>query len=88
MAEDRLAGGGVGLEKVPTDMWIYQEIIHELRPDLIIETGTLHGGSGVLPRGRSADLVGHGRVVTIDIEHRDTAARNIRASAATSTAVG
>lgn len=29
--------------KCPMDMWIYQEIIAEIKPDLIIETGTFLG---------------------------------------------
>ena len=26
--------------KNPLDLWIYQEILHELKPDQIVETGT------------------------------------------------
>jgi cephalosporin hydroxylase len=37
---------GVELLKYPADLIVYQEIIHEIRPDLIVETGTHHGGSG------------------------------------------
>src|ERR1700735_4179074 len=36
---------GVPVNKFPTDLWIYQEILTELRPDWIIETGTSEGGS-------------------------------------------
>ncbi len=32
----------------PNDAWVLQEIIWELKPDLIIETGIAHGGSLVL----------------------------------------
>ncbi len=28
-------------------MWVYQEIIHEVKPDVIIETGTMDGGSAL-----------------------------------------
>src|SRR3990172_5815506 len=38
---------GVEVIKYPTDLVIYQEIIHEIRPDLIVETGTHHGGSAM-----------------------------------------
>jgi hypothetical protein len=38
---------GVVLYKFPTDLWVYQEIVHETRPTLIIETGTAHGGSAL-----------------------------------------
>jgi cephalosporin hydroxylase len=26
--------------KCPTDLWVYQELLHVTEPDLIIETGT------------------------------------------------
>src|SRR3954469_3611160 len=31
--------------KCPFDLWMYQEIIYDLRPGLIVETGTAYGGS-------------------------------------------
>jgi hypothetical protein len=36
---------GVPCQKCPLDLWIYQEIFHEIRPDLVIETGTAAGGA-------------------------------------------
>jgi len=53
--------------KTPLDLWVYQEIIHELRPDLIIETGTARGGSA-LYLASICDLIGTGRVLTIDLK--------------------
>ena len=53
--------------KTPFDLWIYQEMLHELMPDLIIETGTAEGGSA-LYLASICDLIGSGRIVTIDIE--------------------
>jgi cephalosporin hydroxylase len=61
---------GAPCKKYPTDLWIYQEIIFENKPDLIIETGTLYGGSA-LYLGSLLDLVGHGRVISIDLEVRE-----------------
>lgn len=58
---------GVRTVKLPADLWIYQEIIHEVQPDVIVETGTLDGGSAFY-LARMFDLLGKGRVVTIDIE--------------------
>ena len=55
--------------KCPLDMWIYQEMIHELKPDYIIESGTFLGGSA-LYFADMFDLVGHGEIITIDIEVR------------------
>jgi hypothetical protein len=57
---------GVHVQKCPLDLWQYQELVSELRPDLIIETGTAYGGSAYY-LGDLCDTVGHGRVVTIDV---------------------
>lgn len=51
--------------KTPLDLWVYQEILHELRPALIVETGTWSGGSA-LYMANICDLLGAGRVVSID----------------------
>jgi cephalosporin hydroxylase len=56
--------------KCPLDLWHYQEIFYAVRPDLIIETGTCFGGSA-LYIAHLCDLLGAGRVITIDVEHRD-----------------
>lgn len=60
---------GVSAVKYPTDMWIYQEIMAEVRPTLLVETGTWMGGSGLF-FAHLCDLLGEGRVVTIDVERR------------------
>jgi cephalosporin hydroxylase len=60
---------GVPVLKNPCDLWIYQEIIHEVKPDLIVETGTYDGGSAYF-FASLFDLVGNGRVITIDVEER------------------
>jgi cephalosporin hydroxylase len=49
------------------DMWIYQEIISNLRPALIIETGTCFGGSALFLADQ-CQLNGKGKVITIDIK--------------------
>jgi cephalosporin hydroxylase len=55
--------------KLPLDLWIYQEILFQRRPDIIIETGTHLGGSGLF-LASICQLLGHGRVVSIDVEDR------------------
>ena len=57
---------GVPTQKCPLDLWMYQEILYEQRPDLIIETGTAHGGSA-LYMACVCDQLGRGEVVTVDI---------------------
>jgi cephalosporin hydroxylase len=58
---------GVSCQKYPTDLWIYQEIVAAKRPDLIIETGTLYGGS-TLYLASLMDLMRHGHVISIDVQ--------------------
>jgi cephalosporin hydroxylase len=60
---------GTTVLKCPLDLWNYQEILVETRPDLIIETGTHLGGSALYMAG-ICDLIGSGRIVTVDIEDR------------------
>jgi cephalosporin hydroxylase len=49
------------------DAWTLQEVIAEVKPALLIETGTYKGGSS-LYIANLMDLLGHGRVITIDIK--------------------
>ena len=58
---------GAKVLKCPLDLWVYQEIIFDTKPDVIVETGTRHGGSA-LYLASLCDLLGHGRVISIDIE--------------------
>ena len=46
-----------------------QEVIHSLRPDVIVETGVAHGGSLVFSASL-CKIMDHGRVVGIDVEIR------------------
>lgn len=68
---------GVTTWKCPLDLWVYQEILHEVRPGLVIETGTAFGGSALF----LADLcetLGQGEVITIDIRDRATGVEHPR----------
>jgi cephalosporin hydroxylase len=60
---------GVPCLKCPLDLWAYQEIVFDVKPDVILETGTYLGGSA-LYLAHLCELMGHGRIVTIDIEER------------------
>ncbi len=57
---------GVRAQKCPLDLWAYQEIIYETRPDIIVECGTADGGSA-LYFASMCDLVRNGRVITVDV---------------------
>ena len=61
---------GVPNSKCPLDLWLYQEIIYQLRPDIIVECGTFHGGSALF-LASICDLVNNGKIVTIDIEDKE-----------------
>ena len=53
----------------PQDMIAMQEIIWEVKPDLIIETGIAHGGS-LIYYASLLELIGKGQVLGIDIDIR------------------
>lgn len=60
---------GVPCIKCPFDYVMYQMVINEIKPDLIIEIGTNVGGSAYY----MADImssIGHGLIHTIDIDDR------------------
>lgn len=54
----------------PQDMIAMQEIIWELKPDLIVETGIAHGGS-LIYYASILELIGKGEIVGIDIDIRE-----------------
>lgn len=54
----------------PQDMIAMQELIWEIQPDLIIETGIAHGGS-LIYYASILELIGKGEVLGIDIDIRE-----------------
>jgi cephalosporin hydroxylase len=54
----------------PQDIVAMQELIWEVKPDLIIETGIAHGGSLIF-YASMLELVGNGEVLGIDIDIRE-----------------
>lgn len=59
----------VPVAKCPLDLWVYQEIITETAPDIIIETGTAYGGSALF-LSSICDLVNRGRIITVDVKEQ------------------
>jgi cephalosporin hydroxylase len=59
---------GVKAFKNPLDFWVYQELIFERRPDVIVEIGN-HTGGSALALAHLMDLLGQGRVICVDINH-------------------
>ncbi len=62
---DRTYFMGKHVLKFPTDLWTYQEIIYEKKPDVIVETGVFLGGSTYY-FAKLCQMMGHGRVIAID----------------------
>jgi cephalosporin hydroxylase len=56
--------------KFPVDMVVQQEIMWNLRPDLIIETGIAHGGSIIFSASMQKMMDIDGEVVGVDIDIR------------------
>jgi len=65
--------------RCPLDLWIYQEILYELKPDTVIETGTNEGG-GAYFLASVMDVIGKGRVIGVDIEKVENQADHERIS--------
>jgi cephalosporin hydroxylase len=61
---------GAQAQKCPLDLWIYQEIIFENRPDVIVECGTYSGGSALF-LASICNLLKKGEIITIDIERME-----------------
>jgi cephalosporin hydroxylase len=60
---------GVGMMKCPNDIWMYQDLMTKLRPQIVIETGTYQGGSALWFAFLMDMLrIEGGKVLTIDIK--------------------
>ena len=55
--------------QLPEDLIRIQELIYQLQPDVIVETGVAHGGSLIFYAGLCT-AIGKGRVIGVDIEIR------------------
>ena len=62
----------------PQDMIMMQELIWEIKPDLIIETGIAHGGSLIF-YASIMELIGKGEILGVDIDIRDHNRKEIEA---------
>lgn len=57
---------GIPIAKCPFDLFVYQELLVETKPDVIVETGSWYGGSA-LYLAHLCDLLRHGHIVSIDV---------------------
>lgn len=68
---------GVRALKNPLDAWIYQEIICDVEPDVIVEIGSMEGGS-TLYLASILELLGKGLVISVDIDRTHYHAKHPR----------
>lgn len=61
---------GIECYKSVSDMWNYQEILVDLKPSLVIEFGTLYGGSALYYANVLRQIGEPFRVLSVDIDHR------------------
>jgi cephalosporin hydroxylase len=62
--------------KFPNDIMALQEIIWDVKPDFIVETGIAHGGS-IIFSASMLELIGSGEVIAVDIDIRKHNRREI-----------
>lgn len=55
--------------QLPNDLLVTQEIIWRTKPDVIVEAGIAHGGSLIFSAS-VLELMGHGKVIGVDVEIR------------------
>jgi cephalosporin hydroxylase len=70
LINDRLTFMGQQTCKTPMDLWVYQEILWDLKPSLIIECGTWSGGTAYY-LACLLEIIGRGSIVTVDTQQRE-----------------
>ena len=68
--------------QLPQDLLAVQELIWQVRPDLIVETGIAHGGSLIHSASLLEILGGDGLVVGVDVDIRSPQPPRDRATSA------
>ena len=68
---------GIPTQQNPNDAWITQEILYEVKPDVLFEAGTAAGGSAILWATILEQFNPDARVVTVDIVNSSKEARKL-----------
>ena len=59
---------GIKIIKNPCDLWMMQQIMHEIKPDFVVETGTMRGGSALYWAHTLSGLgLENSKVLTVDV---------------------
>ena len=67
---------GIPIIKFPSDLIVFQEIIHKVKPDLIIETGVAHGGSLVFYSSIQRTYNNKAKTIGVEIDFRNHNKKN------------
>ena len=78
----------VPIQKCPLDLWMYQVLINQVKPEVIVECGTAGGGSAFY-LANMLDLMGpaNAEVVTVDIQQSPNKPRHGRITYLTGSSV-
>jgi len=76
-AWDRMTWLGVHAQQNPNDVWSYQQILFETKPDFVVEAGTNDGGGALLWATLLSVIKPSAKVLTIDIVDKCAKARKL-----------
>ena len=68
---------GIPSSQYPVDNWVLQEIIYEIKPRFIIETGTYMGGTSLFCALILEQVKNNGEVITIDVKNQHAEAAKL-----------
>lgn len=68
---------GIETQQNPMDVWVTQEVMFDTKPDVVVECGSLYGGSAALWATILSQVNPAGTVISIDIEDRMDDARKL-----------
>ncbi len=77
LAWDHLTWLGVHAQQNPNDVWSYQQIFYETKPDFVVEAGTSQGGGALVWATLLAVINPQAKVLTIDIQNKHVDARRL-----------
>ncbi len=69
---------GIPIIKFPSDLVVFQEIIHKIKPDLIIETGVAHGGSLIFYSSIQKTYNKNAKTIGVEIDFRSHNKKNCK----------
>ncbi|NPA24236.1 MAG: hypothetical protein GXO34_00225, partial [Deltaproteobacteria bacterium] len=76
---EKVSWMGIPTLKNVLDLWIYQELLYRVKPDLVIEMGSFRGGS-TLYLAQLLEQMDCGRVLSVDLDHSRFEAKHPRIS--------